>query len=101
MILQRPNHRRQRACTALWERLIERDQIYLETYAGWYAVRDEAFYAESSCRDRDGDGPADRRAGGVRSRTQLLLSFDAVGRRPSTVLRGPPQFILPVTRRTK
>ncbi|MFO1156198.1 MAG: methionine--tRNA ligase [Rhodospirillales bacterium] len=35
------------ACTALWQRLSENGQIYLETYGGWYAVRDEAFYAES------------------------------------------------------
>lgn len=35
------------ACTALWQRLIENGQIYLEKYGGWYAVRDEAFYAES------------------------------------------------------
>jgi methionyl-tRNA synthetase len=35
-----------RACQALWERLIKNDQIYLGKYAGWYAVRDEAYYAE-------------------------------------------------------
>ena len=35
------------ACTALWQRLAERGHIYLGSYAGWYAVRDEAFYAES------------------------------------------------------
>ena len=35
-----------RACQALWERLLDRDQIYLGKYAGWYAVRDEAYYAE-------------------------------------------------------
>jgi len=35
-----------RACQALWQRLIERDQIYLGKYAGWYAVRDEAYYGE-------------------------------------------------------
>ena len=28
-----------------------RDQIYLGTYAGWYSVRDEAFYAESELVD--------------------------------------------------
>ncbi|HYN37797.1 MAG TPA: methionine--tRNA ligase, partial [Rhodospirillales bacterium] len=39
--------RHKRACAALWQRLVERDQIYLQTYGGWYAVRDEAFYAES------------------------------------------------------
>jgi methionyl-tRNA synthetase len=36
-----------RACEAMWRRLVEKDQIYLGSYAGWYAVRDEAFYAES------------------------------------------------------
>src|SRR6266436_3037873 len=35
-----------RACQALWQRLLDRDQIYLGKYAGWYAVRDEAYYAE-------------------------------------------------------
>ena len=32
---------------ALWRTLVERGEIYLGTYAGWYAVRDEAFYTES------------------------------------------------------
>ena len=35
------------ACQDLWRRLEERGQIYLGTYAGWYSVRDEAYYAES------------------------------------------------------
>jgi len=39
-----------RASQALWTTLVERDEIYLDTYAGWYAVRDEAFYAESELR---------------------------------------------------
>lgn len=38
--------RHRRSCQALWQRLIERDQIYLGSYAGWYSVRDEAFYTE-------------------------------------------------------
>ena len=38
--------RHHRACQALWTRLQEAGQIYLGEYAGWYAVRDEAFYAE-------------------------------------------------------
>jgi methionyl-tRNA synthetase len=43
--------RHKRACAALWQRLVERGQIYLASYAGWYAVRDEAFYAESELAD--------------------------------------------------
>jgi methionyl-tRNA synthetase len=35
-----------KACQALWQRLEENGQIYLDKYAGWYAVRDEAFYDE-------------------------------------------------------
>ena len=34
------------ASQAIWEALVERGEIYLGTYAGWYAVRDEAFYGE-------------------------------------------------------
>lgn len=39
--------RHKRSVQALWQRLQERGQIYLGSYSGWYAVRDEAFYAES------------------------------------------------------
>jgi methionyl-tRNA synthetase len=34
------------SCQELWRRLEAGGHIYLGTYAGWYAVRDEAFYAE-------------------------------------------------------
>lgn len=35
----------------LWRELAAREQIYLGTYAGWYSVRDEAFYSESELVD--------------------------------------------------
>ena len=34
------------ASQAIWRALKENGHIYLGTYAGWYAVRDEAFYGE-------------------------------------------------------
>jgi methionyl-tRNA synthetase len=40
-------NRHKKAAQELWKRLEEKGQIYLDHYAGWYAVRDEAFYAES------------------------------------------------------
>jgi len=40
-----PRHKR--ACQAVWRKLMEAGDIYLGTYAGWYAVRDEAFYGEN------------------------------------------------------
>ncbi|MCH8917927.1 MAG: methionine--tRNA ligase [Proteobacteria bacterium] len=36
-----------KAVQHLWRILRERDEIYLGTYAGWYSVRDEAFFNES------------------------------------------------------
>ncbi|CCD95473.1 Methionyl-tRNA synthetase [Bradyrhizobium sp. ORS 375] len=31
---------------AVWTRMLANDDIYADTYAGWYSVRDEAYYAE-------------------------------------------------------
>jgi methionyl-tRNA synthetase len=33
-------------CAALWKVLVDRGEIYLGHYEGWYALRDESFYAE-------------------------------------------------------
>ena len=38
--------RHKTACQALWQRLVASGDIYLGHYEGWYAVRDEDFYAE-------------------------------------------------------
>src|ERR671934_911834 len=43
-----------RGVQALWQELESRGEIYLGTFAGWYAVRDEAFYAESELIDGPG-----------------------------------------------
>ncbi len=32
-----------RSCQAIWKSLMAAGEIYLGSYAGWYAVRDEAF----------------------------------------------------------
>ena len=40
-----------RACQALWRRIEATGQIYLGSYDGWYALRDEAFYAADEIED--------------------------------------------------
>jgi methionyl-tRNA synthetase len=42
------------ASEAIWERMNANGDIYLSTYAGWYSVRDEAYYDESETRLGDG-----------------------------------------------
>ena len=39
--------RHKASVSELWRRMAKADDIYLGSYAGWYSVRDEAFYAES------------------------------------------------------
>lgn len=34
------------ATQEIWKRMTTNDDIYLDSYAGWYSVRDEAYYAE-------------------------------------------------------
>lgn len=42
------------ASQAIWKRMEENGDIYLGKYAGWYSVRDEAYYAEDETEVRDG-----------------------------------------------
>ena len=42
------------ASAALWQRMADAGDIYLDAYAGWYSVRDEAYFAESETELRGG-----------------------------------------------
>ena len=44
-----PRHKA--ACQALWQALVDNGHVYLGSYSGWYAVRDEAYYGEDELRD--------------------------------------------------
>lgn len=45
--------RHKTAARALWSKLEEKGHIYLDKYAGWYAVRDEAYYTEDELIKND------------------------------------------------
>jgi methionyl-tRNA synthetase len=38
------------ASKAIWRRMADAGDIYLDTYSGWYSVRDERFFVESETR---------------------------------------------------
>ncbi len=46
--------RHHRASEEIWRRMEAAGDIYKDTYAGWYSVRDEAYYAESETEVKDG-----------------------------------------------
>jgi methionyl-tRNA synthetase len=42
-----------RSCQAIWEAMKASGDIYLDSYSGWYSVRDEAFYGEGETELRE------------------------------------------------
>jgi methionyl-tRNA synthetase len=42
------------AVTEIWKRMEAAGDIYLSKYAGWYSVRDEAYYNEDETEEREG-----------------------------------------------
>ena len=40
-----------KACQVLWTTLVNRGEIYLGSYSGWYSVRDEAFWGENELKE--------------------------------------------------
>lgn len=42
------------ASQAIWKKMEENGDIYLDKYVGWYSVRDEAYYTEEETEVRDG-----------------------------------------------
>ncbi len=41
---------------AIWQRMYEAGDIYLDKYSGWYSVRDEAYYAEDETELNEQNG---------------------------------------------
>ncbi len=52
-IVRTTSERHKASVTAIWKRMEEKGDIYLSKYAGWYSVRDEAYYAEDETEERE------------------------------------------------
>lgn len=86
------------ACQALWQRLAERGEIYLGAYAGWYAVRDEAFYTEEELVD--GKAPTGAAVEWVEE-PSYFFRLSAWGDRLLEYYDAHPDFIAPKSRRNE
>jgi methionyl-tRNA synthetase len=90
--------RHKRAVRALWERLVASGDIYLGKYAGWYSVRDEAFYAESELVD--GKAPTGAPVEWVEE-PSYFFRLSAWADRLLEFYERNPGFVLPLTRRNE
>lgn len=95
--------RHYKAAQNLWNELLKRDEIYLGKYAGWYAMRDEAFYAESELiTDKSGKkiAPSGAECEWVEE-PSYFFRLSAWGDRLLAFYDKNPDFILPHYRRNE
>ncbi len=93
-----------RSCQALWRRLAERGEIYLGSYAGWYAVRDEAFYTETDLTEPDSAGIRYAPSGAPVEWVEepsYFFRLSAWGDRLLAFYEANPNFIRPDSRRNE
>lgn len=51
--IQTSEERHYKASQEIWRRMEANDDIYLDSYSGWYSVRDEAYYQEDETEVRE------------------------------------------------
>ncbi|MEZ5930783.1 MAG: methionine--tRNA ligase [Alphaproteobacteria bacterium] len=90
--------RHKRGVQALWKTLVEKGEIYLGSYAGWYAVRDEAFYTESELID--GKAPTGAPVEWVEE-PSYFFRLSAWQQKLLTFYEENPDFIAPQSRRNE
>jgi methionyl-tRNA synthetase len=91
------------ASQAIWRRMVEAGDIYLDTYAGWYSVRDEAFYDESETTLGEGGlrlGPQGTPVEWTEEKT-YFFRLSAYQDRLLDLYANRPDFIAPESRRNE
>jgi len=91
-----PRHKR--AVQHLWQTLLNKDEIYLGSYSGWYAVRDECFYQESELID--GRAPSGADVEWV-TEPSYFFRLSKWQDRLLEFYHANPQFIAPESRRNE
>ncbi|MBI3434648.1 MAG: methionine--tRNA ligase [Proteobacteria bacterium] len=92
--------RHHRSSQAIWERMARNGDIYLGKYAGWYSVRDEAYYAQSETKV----GPNGVRQGPTGTPVEWVeeesyfFRLSAYQQKLLDLYASDPQYILPKER---
>ncbi|WP_353284222.1 methionine--tRNA ligase [Wolbachia endosymbiont (group A) of Lasioglossum fulvicorne] len=90
--------RHKKAVVALWNRLEERGQVYLDSYSGWYSVRDEAFYQESELID--GKAPTGAEVQWIKEES-YFFRLSNWQEKLLELYKNQPSFIFPESRKNE
>jgi methionyl-tRNA synthetase len=92
--------RHHRSSAAIWERMEQAGDIYLDKYSGWYSVRDEAYYDESETKLGDGGvrlGPQGTPVEWVEEES-YFFRLSAYQQKLIDLYAAHPDFVLPKER---
>ncbi len=95
--------RHKKSAQALWNKIAENGDIYLDKYSGWYAVRDEAYYGEEELTDGP-DGKKIAPSGAECEWVEEESYFFRLSQWQDRLLEfyaAHPDFILPESRRNE
>lgn len=95
--------RHRKASQAIWQRMVDAGDIYKSSYAGWYSVRDEAYYAEDETRLTDDGkrlGPQGTPVEWVEEES-YFFRLSNFGERLLAHYDAHPDFIAPTERRNE
>jgi len=95
--------RHHRASEAIWKRMEEKGDIYLDTYAGWYSVRQEAFFDEKETTLGD-DGIRREPLGSPVEWVEeesYFFRLSAYGDKLLAHFEAHPDFVMPQERRNE
>lgn len=90
--------------TAIWERMAANGDIYMDTYSGWYSVRDERFFTEDETTlNEDGSRVATETGTPVTWTDEQTYFFrlSAYADKLLAHYRANPDFIAPEVRRNE
>jgi methionyl-tRNA synthetase len=88
------------ACQELWRRMQTAGDIYLDKYAGWYSVRDEAYYDGSELKEGEGGKKLSPQGAPVEwvEEESYFFRLSAYQDRLLAHYKAHPEFIGPETR---
>jgi methionyl-tRNA synthetase len=92
-----------RSTQEVWRRMLANGDIYVDTYAGWYSLRDEAYYAEEETvvgEDNVRRGPQGTPAEWVEEKS-YFFRLSAYQDRLLALYESQPDFIGPDSRRNE
>jgi methionyl-tRNA synthetase len=92
-----------RSSQEIWKRMADNDDVYLDSYAGWYSVRDEAYYAEDETvvgEDKVRRGPQGTPVEWVEEKS-YFFKLSAYQDRLLALYANQPDFIGPDSRKNE